>query len=67
MKSSLQWWEGESEPASECVREREEPLLGFAGDQYKRERGGRVKQTDCLESNKTRRLRGAGSSFGSFD
>lgn len=47
--------------------EREKPLLGFAGDQYKRERGGRVKQTDCLESNKTRRLRGAGSSFGSFD
>lgn len=47
--------------------ERKKPLLGFAGDQYKRERGGRVKQADCLESNKTRRLRGAGSSFGSFD
>lgn len=29
--------------------------------------GGRVKQADCLESNKTRRLRGPGSSFGSFD
>lgn len=29
--------------------------------------GGRVKQADCLESNKTRRLRGPGSSFGMFD
>lgn len=38
---------------------RKKTLFGFGGDQYKREMGGRVKQADCLERNKTLRLRGS--------
>lgn len=40
---------------------------GFAEISTKGRDGGWVKQADCLESNKTRRLRGPGSSFGTFD
>lgn len=54
----LQWWK---------ERERESPSLALLEISTKGRDGGRVKQADCLESNKTRRLRGPGSSFGSFD
>ena len=43
------------------------PSLALLEISTKERDGGRVKQADCLESNKTRRLRGPGSSFGSFD
>lgn len=49
-------------------RERKKsPSLALLDISTKERDGGRVKQADCLESNKTRRLRGPGSSFGSFD
>lgn len=54
----------------EIERERgrkKSPSLALLEISTKERDGGRVKQADCLESNKTRRLRGPGSSFGSFD
>lgn len=48
-------------------RKKKSPSLALLEISTKERDGGRVKQADCLESNKTRRLRGPGSSFGSFD
>lgn len=61
--------EGEIERERERKREGEKksPSLALLEIGTKEKDGGRVKQADCLESNKTRRLRGPGSSFGSFD
>lgn len=66
MKSTLQWWKGE---IGRGVRqaERESPSLASLEITTKERNGGRVKRADCLESNKTRRLREPGSSFGSLD
>lgn len=58
--------EGEMEKG-EREREKKSPSLALLEISTKEGDGGRVKQADCLESNKTRRLRGPGSSFGSFD
>lgn len=48
-------------------RERESPSSASLEITTKEGDGGRVNRADCLESNKTRRLREAGSSFGSLD
>lgn len=68
-KAALQWWKGRQDRKGERGREGEEksPSLALLEISTKGRDGGRVKQADCLESNKTRRLRGPGSSFGSFD
>lgn len=58
--------EGEIEGERER-RKKKSPSLALLEISTKERDGGRVKQADCLESNKTRRLRGPGSSFGSFD
>lgn len=51
----------------ETGRERKSPSLASLEITTKERDGGRVKRADCLESNKTRRLREPGSSFGSLD
>lgn len=68
MKRALQWWKGRQKGAErERETERESPSLALLEIGTKEGDGGRVKQADCLESNKTRRLRRPVSSFGSFD
>lgn len=67
MKSALQWWKGEIGRGGETGRERKSPSLASLEITTKERDGGRVKRADCLESNKTRRLREPGSSFGSLD
>lgn len=59
--------EGERVRGRKSEREEKSPSLALPEITTKERDGGRVKQADCLESNKTRRLRGPGSSFGSFD
>jgi len=51
----------------EMERERKKAPPWLCWRSVQKRDGGRVKQADCLESNKTRRLRGPGSSFGSLD
>lgn len=58
---------GRGDRERERGREKKSPSLALLEISTKERDGGRVKQADCLESNKTRRLRGPGSSFGSFD
>lgn len=48
-------------------REKKSPSLALLEISTKEGDGGRVEQADCLESNKTRRLRGPGSSSGTSD
>lgn len=58
---------GRGDREGEREGEKKSPSLALLEIGTKERDGGRVKQADCLESNKTRRLRGPGSSFGSFD
>lgn len=58
---------GDRKGVRQAERERKSPSLASLEITTKGSDGGRVKRADCLESNKTRRLREPGSSFGSLD